>query len=725
MATSLQQHVLDEKRARRFRIRTMFLALLMFGGVALLVYRAVQLQVVQHDELTAMARKQYDRRATIPGQRGRILDRAGRELAASVDVDSIAIDPTLLKTKEELAKEEATARERAKEQGKPYRPQNAHVVRERDEAAKRLAPLMGVSVLEMKKTLDTRKRFVWLKRQATTEEAAAFRATNVGGLAIQKVSKRFYPQGELAAHVLGYSDTDGHGIEGLEKAYDDLLKGRKDQVAVLRDRKGRTAMMDGTVSSDALAGATLTLTLDSTIQHLAERALEKTVTEFKAKAGMAVVLDPHTGEILALANWPTFNPNAPQKSDMASRRNRAVADQMEQGSTLKPITVAAALEEKLVKPETVFDGEKGRMFFGRRSIGDTHPHDTMTVTEIIKYSSNIGVAKIAQMLGRDTFHSYQKSFGYSQKPGTEMPGEATGSVPYPKAEITLANQSFGQGISASILQTAVAYGALANGGVMMKPHIISKIVDAEGKLLLEQKPEEARRVVSAKTARQVIDMMEEVVKPGGTGTRAYMDDYAVAAKSGTAQKPENGRYSPDKRIASFAGIIPADDPKLVIAITVDEPTTNVYGGVVSAPAFKEIARGALVQLGVQPRKPPEGAAKPAAEGPVRSDRLATASRARLAGAFSMALNSADDGSDEDSDDGDGFVDDEGVIRNQTPKAGMVKVPSLYGLTARAATRVVLEAGLIPRFTGYGLVVEQKPLAGQGLPKESEVELRLK
>ncbi len=717
------QREITETDAKWFRRRVRCIGAAFALGFGILVWRAVQLQVVQSGELTAGARDQYVRQFEIPGQRGRILDRQNREFAASVDVDSIAIDPTLLKSSAQIEEEEAQKKRRAEERGKAYKAPSGDIVYERGEATRRLAKALGLPEKRVASLLDTRKRFVWLKRQASPQETAAIKATNVAGLTFQKVSKRFYPQRELGAHVIGYSNIDGRGIEGLERVFDDVLKGRHDYVSGVRDRRGRAALMDGTVQADKLTGATLTLTLDSSIQHLTEKALASAVEKSQAAAGMAVVLDPHTGEILALANWPTFNPNSPTTSDNRSRRNRAVVDQMEQGSTLKPITVAAALEEKVVRPDTVFDGEKGAMRIGRHTIHDSHPHDSMTVAEIIKYSSNIGVAKIAQLLGRDKLQSYLKAFGFAEKPGTEMPGEAKGSVPYPRAEIALATQSFGQGMSASILQTAVAYGALANGGRLMKPYLVSRIVDAEGKLLLDRKPQLLRRVVSEKTAREVIDMMELVVEKGGTGTRAYMDDYAVAAKSGTAQKVDpNGGYSKTKRIASFAGIVPADAPRLVIAVTLDEPSTNVYGGVVAAPPFKEIARGALVHLGIPPRAKPAEQQDDGTEVPLigRGGRMAVVSRARLAGAFAMAQQVSS------GDEDEGFVEEEGVVASSDAvREGMIRVPGVCGLTARAAARALLEADLDPVMNGFGLVVEQTPPVGASVRRGTTVSMRLK
>lgn len=722
MVRERQTASLEARAPRWIGLRIAILGALFALALGALAWRAIQLQVVQNLALSAEARDQYDRRIEIPGQRGRIIDRQGREFAASVDVDSAYIDPSMLKSQAQLQEEEAEKRKRAEAKGKIYKPSVSSEIREREEAIRRLSRALGVSTERMGRLLDTSRRFVWLKRRATHQEVAAIKAANVAGVGFQKESRRFYPQRELAAHVLGYSNIDGQGIEGLERVFDDVLRGKRDYVAGLRDARGRPALMDGAVPADKLTGATLTLTIDSVIQHLTEKALSAAVTRAKGLAGMAVVLDPRTGEILALANVPTFNPNTPARFEVSARRNRAVVDQMEQGSTLKPITVAAALEEGLVQPDTVFDGENGRMRIGRHTINDSHPHGAMTVAEIIQVSSNIGVTKIAQRLGRERLQAYHRAFGFAERPGTELPGEARGSVPYPRAEIALATQSFGQGMSASILQTAVAYGALANGGNLMKPYLVSRIVDAEGKLLLDRRPEIARRVVSAKTARQVLDMMQLVVERGGTGRAARLDDYPVAAKSGTAQKVDpNGGYSKTKRIASFAGMVPADDPRLVIAVTIDEPTTSVYGGVVAAPVFKEIAQGALVHLGVPPRVITQSSTVAMSAEKTRSERAASANRARLAGAFAMAMQMPE----LDEATGDGFVEEDG---SQSPEgevlSSMSRVPNVFGMSARAAVSALLSADLDPMLSGHGRAISQTPPPGANVRKGAPVTVKL-
>lgn len=721
MARERQTAGSDARAVRWIRLRVCLLGMGCAVAVAALAWRAIQLQVVQNITLSAEARDQYDRRIEIPGQRGRILDRQGREFAASVDVDSAFIDPSMLKSQAQLQEEEAEKRRRAEQRGKAYKPSEQGEVREREEAIRRLAKALDVSTERMGKLLDTSRRFVWLKRRATHQEVAAIKAANVAGVGFQKESRRFYPQRELAAHVLGYSNIDGHGIEGLERVFDEVLRGKRDYVEGLRDARGRPALMDGAVPVDTLTGATLTLTIDSVIQHLTEKALSAAVTKTKGLAGMAVVLDPRTGEILALANVPTFNPNTPAKFDVSARRNRAVVDQIEQGSTIKPITVAAALEEGIIEPDTVFDGENGHMRIGRHTIHDSHPHGAMTVAEIVKVSSNIGVTKIAQLLGRERLQAYHRAFGFAEKPGTELPGEARGAVPYPRAEIALATQSFGQGMSASILQTAIAYGALANGGNLMKPYIVSRVVDAEGKLLLDRQPEVARRVVSEKTAREVLDMMSLVVERGGTGRAARLDDYPVAAKSGTAQKVDpNGGYSKTKRIASFAGMVPADDPRLVIAVTIDEPTTSVYGGVVAAPVFKEIAQGALVHLGVPPRVVAQSSAVAVDVEKTRHERAASANRALLAGAFAMATQAPaiEEGAE------DGFVEEDGSQSMEgEERASMSLVPNVFGLSARAAVNALLTADLDPQLSGHGRVVAQTPPPGTSVRKGSAVSVK--
>jgi cell division protein FtsI (penicillin-binding protein 3) len=469
----------------------------------------------------------------------------------------------------------------------------------------------------------------------------------------------------------------------------------------LRDARGRKLLTNGVEDPQARQGASLTLTIDRQLQYVTEKALEKAVVESRAAAGMAVVLDPRTGELLALANAPRFNPNSPKDARPEAIRNRAVTDAFEPGSTLKAFVVATALDEKVINEDSEFDCEKGRWAVGRHVVHDTHPHGLLKPRDILQVSSNIGAAKVAQKLGRERLFAAFQRFGFGEKVGLGLPGEGKGSVPFPRADISLATQAFGQGLTVTAVQLAAAYGALANGGVLMKPYLVSKVVDPDGVVLLENGPTAVRRVVSEKAARQVVAMLESVVEPGGTAPKARLDEYRVAGKTGTAQKvdPLAGGYS-DKRIASFVGLVPAEAPRAVILVVIDEPKTDVYGGLVAAPVFKEIAQQAMPLLGVPPSRPaavalpaPAAVARPARR--EKSAVVAAIERLEEMDAITEAMGE-----------------------------GTVRVPDLRGQSGRVAVTMLLGAALMPQLSGSGLVVAQRPAAGSLVERGTRISLEL-
>lgn len=670
-------------RGIQARVALLAMAFVPLFGVVL--YRAVCLQVLEGSKLASLAKDQYIRQLKLPGRRGAIYDRRGSALAASVEVDSIFADPS------ELADTHRAARD--------------------------LARALGSDAGRIEAALNASKHFAWIKRQVTAQEVTAVKALGLPGIGSVKEPRRFYPQRELAGHVLGFPSIDGEGIEGIELAFDSVLKGRPQSVAGLRDAHGRSAIVEGAIAAESLEGASLTLTLDKAIQYLAEKSLAAAVAKAEAAAGMAIVLDPATGEILALANVPTFNPNDPKRSPASALRNRAVTDQFEPGSTFKVFTVAGALEEKVVKPSSTFFCENGRYAIGKHTIHDHGGYGELDIGKIIQVSSNIGAAKIADKLGREKLQATFRSFGFAERPGTGLAGEAKGSVPFPRAQIALATQSFGQGVTASAVQLAAAYAAIANGGQLMRPYLVARIVDSDGNVLEERGPEKVRQVVSPATATELRKMMRLVVEKGGTAPLAKMNEWDVAGKTGTAQKadPATGGYSADKRTASFVGIVPADAPRLVILVVIDEPKVDVYGGLVAAPAFKEIAQGALTHLGIAPSHPadlPLVAAKPPEE-----PSAAPVADSRLVGAFAMA---AVQPSGVGQAVGEGFV--EGEEADPAEKSAIV--PDVQGLTARAAVKVLAAAYLEPGLVGSGKAIGQTPPAGTTVPRGTRVAVRL-
>ncbi|PTL77767.1 penicillin-binding protein [Vitiosangium sp. GDMCC 1.1324] len=653
-----------EPNGKWLRLRVQLLAGFFVALLLAVFGRAVFLQVVERDKLRGLAQDQYVRQIEIPARRGDIFDRRGTPFAQSVEVDSIWVDPSMLPDVKQ--------------------------------ASRALAKALKLDVEDVQARLTRARRFAWVKRQVTPRDVEAVKALGLPGFGFTKEPKRFYPQKELGAHVVGMVGLDGHGLEGLELAFEDELSGQNSRLSGFRDAKGRKLLVTGAPEPIERQGASVTLTIDRHLQYVTEKALSRAVEESKAVAGMAIVLDPKTGEILSIANHPRFNPNTPEKEAGASMRNRAALDAFEPGSTMKAFVVAAALDQKAVKPEDTFFCENGAWNVGRHTIHDTHQYGWLTPQRVLQVSSNICAAKIAQQLGRERLVKAYHDFGFGERTGLALTGEARGSIPFPKAEVSLATQSFGQGMTATAVQMAAAWGALANEGLLMRPYLVSRVVDPDGVVLLENKPTEVRQVVSAQTARKVVSMLESVVTKEGTAPRAAMEDYRVAGKTGTAQKadPVARGYS-DKRLASFVGVLPAENPRAVILVIVDEPKTDVYGGLVAAPAFKEIATAAMAHLAVPPSRevplPPTALPVAAAQPPAKAEPARP-------------------------------VVEEAVTENVEP--GSVRVPDVVGQAGREAVTRLLTAALEPHLLGSGRVVSQSPAAGSLVEKGARVTLEL-
>jgi cell division protein FtsI (penicillin-binding protein 3) len=538
-------------------------------GLLLVFFRLLQLIVVQGEELARQAEGQHWQRTTLIPRRGAIVDRNGEPLALSIPAEALYVRPR--KTPADVKTQTPT-----------------------------LASTLQISQQTVDHALSSPAPFVWLKRQATLQEAAQVRALGIPGIDSIETQRRFYPQGTLAAPLLGFTNIDAQGLEGVERAYDRYLRGEPAEIVGERDAFGRTILAQGgEVPPKAL---NVRLTLDAGLQYLAERELERTVRETKAQAGTAIILDPQTFAVLALAQVPTFDPNAPGQSPVAARRNRAVSDCYEPGSTLKGLLAAAALDANVVRPEEQIFCELGKYPVGKHTINDHHAYGWLTFTEVLQKSSNIGAAKVGERLGKESYSSYLRAFGFGRVTAIDLPGEIPGILSSSSAwaRINLVTISFGQGIAVTPLQLACAYAALANDGVLMRPYIVREVFDADGKVVMANSPQRLWQVVRTDTAHQVLRMLEKVVEQGGTGRRARIGGVRIAGKTGTSQKIDpRGGYSARGRIASFVGIVPADQPRLVILITIDEPRTGVYGGEIAAPVFQAIAQQALVQLGIQ------------------------------------------------------------------------------------------------------------------------------
>ncbi len=629
------------------------LAFLLLASVAVLG-RAVQLQIIQHERLSNLARQEYQKTITLVPSRGLIKDRHGAHLAASVQVDSVYARPGQI---ENPAK-----------------------------AAKPLAAALGLSVGSVRRALSSSQPFVWLRRQVEPEAAARVRKLNLAGVGVLPESRRYYPQVELAAHLIGFAGLDAQGLEGLEKRYDKLLKGSTSRVVRMQDAKGRP-IYDGRRRGGRISdGHDLTLTIDSGIQFLTEQALARAVADSGARGGMAVVVAVKTGEVLASAVLPTFNPNIYSRYPKETWRNRVVTDPFEPGSVMKVFTLAAALEEGLFDLDSVINCEGGAARFGGRTVRDVHPYQELTLAEVLKYSSNIGAAKIGLALGPERLRGNLSRFGFGRRTGVDLPGESAGLLRPAQAWriIDTANIAFGQGVAVTALQLVSAVAAVANDGLMMRPHVVKEIRDAVGLMVRRIEPRPVGQIMSRRTARLVRRMMESVVADGGTGTRARPPGYRVAGKTGTAQKLDKatGTYSKSAYLALFVGYAPAVRPEVAVLVVIDEPRTSIYGGKVAAPAFAEIVHGALPLLGVQPSE--RGWLKAEAAGSNRVVKPAPAPK-------------------------------RAVASTKAAKAGRPKaMPALVGLSLRQALKVVSALGLKPVVTGSGYVVEQDPAPGQAL-----------
>jgi cell division protein FtsI (penicillin-binding protein 3) len=481
-----------------------------------------------------------------------------------------------------------------------------HRIQDPASMSQALAKILNLNLSEVKQKIASGKPFVWIKRQIGPQEATQIQSLNDDGLGMFYEPNRYYPQGQLAGQVLGSVGRDSEGLEGLELRYNEYVRGETGSSVVERDALGRRVLVQGVERLQMPAGGDMHLTLETSIQHLAERELEATINKYRAKAGIAIVVEPFTGQVLALANYPSFNPSNFSKQSAQQRRNRAVTDSFEPGSTFKTILAAAALEEGVVGKDDLFYCEMGKYPYAGKIIHDTHPYGWLPFSKILQVSSNIGFTKVAEKLKKERYAKYIEKFGFGQPTGIDVPGEVPGLLR--KADswsaIDLATHAFGQGISATPMQMVMAYAAIANGGFLMRPYLVHRVVGPRGEVLLENQPQLVRRVVSEKTARLLASMLKEVTNEGGTGTMARVEGFEVAGKTGTAQKADlvHGGYAANKRVGSFVGFVPAEDPKLVALVLVDEPEVNVYGGIVAAPVFRNIAQGALRHLAVAPQK---------------------------------------------------------------------------------------------------------------------------
>ncbi|MBC7082414.1 MAG: stage V sporulation protein D [Firmicutes bacterium] len=682
----------------------------MWGAVSfLLMLRLTWLQIVQGDRFRKLALDQRLYPVPVDARRGTIRDRNGRELAVSVSADSIYAVPV--------------------------------EVKDPAGTADTLARILEQDPVSIRNKLTQKAATVWIDRKVDPEKAAAIRKLNLPGIGFTERGQRFYPKDRLAAHILGIAGIDNQGLEGIEVQYDSYLRGTRGQIVSERDATGKE--IPGGVSRfiPPVDGNDLYLTIDEVIQYIVERELDRGMAETRAKRGMILAMDPKTGAVLAMAARPTYNPNRYYEYPEAARRNIVVSDVYEPGSTFKIVTAAAALEEGLVKPsDTFFDPGFIRVEDRYVRCWLAGGHGTQTFTEATENSCNVVFATLGMRLGTERFYKYIRAFGFGSPLGIDYPGEAAGLLQPEKnvGLVEIANISFGQGVSVTPVQLLSALNTIANGGTLMRPRLVSRVVAPDGSLVKEFGPEPLRQVISKETARELSLILESVVV-NGSGYRARIPGYRVAGKTGTAEKPEAGRYG-EKRVASFLGFAPVEDPRISVLVVWDEPNVGIsYGGVLAAPTFQAIVRDALRYMEVPPASPVE--AEKSGEGAGQPELVAVpdvvgrpAADAAKALVSDFGLQARMKGSGN-------------TVRDQTPRPGArvprgttvvlyldmgelynevgedVTVPDLAGKTMKDVALLLSEVGLRLQAEGTGSATWQDPKPGTRVSRGSIVVVR--
>lgn len=614
--------------------------------------RAWQVQVVDGSRLAKMARRQHVAAELVTGQRGSILDRNGQVLARSVEMRSIYVHPL--------------------------------EVQDVDATAATLSKLLEMPLPQVREALSEKRRFAWLARKIDDRRANLVREARLPGVGLTTEYERIYPFRQMAGQLLGFVGMDDKGLEGVERSLDDELAGTSTRMVMERDAAGRRFYLPGSSDND-IRGHDVRLTIDMQVQFFAEEALAHAVDQYEAKWGGALVVDVQNGEILAWAQYPFFNPNAYREYTPGRWRNRLASDALEPGSTFKPFLIGAALQEGVITPETIFFCEKGKWKTRSISIRDTHGYDWLPVNKIMRYSSNIGCAKIGLELGTRKYHDYLTRLGFGERTGVPV-AESKGIVRKPRdwSEADLITASFGQSISVTAVQMAEGYLTLANDGVRKPLRLFIGETGSEangeaGKGLVNQeppKPARDPRVFSHKVAQQVLGMLREVVEEDGTGTRARIPGISVGGKTGTAQKADSSGSYGKGRLASFVGLVPSDKPRYLILVMVDEPVKNPYGGVVAAPVFKHVAMRTMAYHGLLPDVPEE-------------DDIKVADTPKKAGPVEVRREISDD-----------------VMEASN------NVPDVVGKSVRRAVEMFASRGRVPVLKGAGQkVVKQSPAPG--------------
>jgi len=675
--------------------------LLIVAGVALLWMTAVfgrlgYVQLIRHSDYLARAQRQQQRTVDITPKRGAIYDRNMHPLAMSVPVESAFAVPT------EIGDNKAMA-------------------------ARLLSGVLGIPRDVLETRFDSGNSFVWVLRKLPPDKADAVRALNLKGVYLQAENQRYYPKRELAAHVLGFVDLDEKGLGGIEYQLDSTIRGKSEKIVVMADARQR--WFDGSAAQKD-QGANVVLTIDEKIQYIAERELAAAIAKTHSLAGTVIVQNPNNGQILALANWPKFNPNTPSESKTESRMDRAVSAIYEPGSTFKLITLAAAFDQNLIRPEEVFDCENGKVYVAGHRIRDHKAFGMLTVADILALSSDVGAIKIALRLGPPKFYDYIRNFGFGQQTGVDLPGESRGMLR--KLEnwtaVSIGSISMGQEVGVTPLQLVTAVSSIANGGTLYKPHVVSQLRRGDQILPMTGPlaPSEPKEVIRPETAATLRRLMEGVVL-NGTGKLARLDGWTVAGKTGSAQKidPNTGRYSPTQLIASFSGFAPINDPAVTILVSLDSPVGQHEGGQVAAPVFKRVAEQVLAYLDV-PRDVP------------LSPKLIQASYKRAEAEEVATLEDftpVDFGSQPDQPPttepiAKGVKGKDLGAEPANPsltvaldEGGDIALPDFQGKTMRDVTEMCLRLGLEPVLVGSGLATDEAPLAGSKVRRGAKITVR--
>jgi cell division protein FtsI (penicillin-binding protein 3) len=666
--------------------------LVIVAGVALFWAVAVfarlgYLQLFRHSEYMLRAQRQQQRTIEITPKRGSIYDRNMHPLAMSVPVDSAFAVPG------ELADEQL--------------------------AARLLSGVLGIPRDILETRFGSSRSFVWIQRKLPPEKKEAVEVLNLKGVYFQKENQRIYPKRHLASHVLGFVDLDEKGLGGIEYELDSQIRGKSEKIIVMADARQR--WFDGGAALRE-SGANVILTLDEKVQYIAERELAVAIAKTRASAGTVIVMNPNTGEILGLANWPEFNPNAPSESTAEARMNRAVTALYEPGSTFKLITLAAAFDQGITRPEQVFDCENGQVYVAGHRIRDHKPFRMLSVSDILAQSSDVGAIKVALLLGAPKFYDYIRAFGFGQLTGVDLPGESKGIVRRLEnwSAVSVGSISMGQEVGVTPVQLITAVSAIANGGMLYKPHIVSQlrrgdqVLPAEGSLA----PSEPKRVIRPETAATLRRLMEGVIL-NGTGPLAHLDGWTAAGKTGSAQKidPATGRYSATQLIASFTGFAPLNNPAVTILVSLDSPVGEHEGGQVAAPVFKRVAEQILPYLDV-PRDVPMG------------PRLVQTAYKHRESADSSTLEDftpTDFSAQPDQPPAQSAASNSKGGKSPAPPVTVavdegrdIQVPDFSGKTMRDVTEICLRLGLDPVLVGSSLATNQAPAAGAKVKRGAKI-----